>query len=238
MFAQSISRIASALPSICAVCGSWPRARVCADCAGRFATVVQRCPCCARLLPLAAGNTVCGQCLHHPLPLARIHAVLPYAYPWNDLIARWKFRSDVGLNRSLAAIVLQDTKARAMVQAAHWVIPMPLFKKRLQTRGYNQSALLAQAICKGLNLPRLNTQLLLRVRDTPEQVGLNRDDRVRNMQGAFALEPALAQQALGQHMVLIDDVMTTGATLLAAAAPLLQAGAASVSALVLAKTDA
>ena len=125
-----------------------------------------------------------------------------------------------------------------MVQAAHWVIPMPLFKKRLQTRGYNQSALLAQAICKGLNLPRLNTQLLLRVRDTPEQVGLNRDDRVRNMQGAFALEPALAQQALGQHMVLIDDVMTTGATLLAAAAPLLQAGAASVSALVLAKTDA
>ena len=117
--------------------------------------------------------------------------MLAYAYPWNDLIARWKFRADVGMTGSLAAMALRDTKTIALVQGAHWVIPMPLFKARLQARGYNQSALLAQAICSGLHLPRLNTQLLLRVRDTPEQVGLSRTERLLNMQGAFALEPAL-----------------------------------------------
>lgn len=198
---------------------------------------MHRCPSCARQMPHAAGNTPCGQCLLSPPPLAQCHAVLAYAYPWSDLIARWKFRADVGMTRSLASMALQDAKAIALLQGAHWVIPMPLFKARLQTRGYNQSALLAQALCNSLSLPRLNTQLLLRVRDTAEQVGLGRTERLLNMQGAFALEPALAQRTQGQHILLVDDVMTTGATLFAAAAPLLQAGAASVSALVLARAE-
>ncbi len=257
MFTDLISHISSALPSICVVCGGWPRARVCADCTARFTSDVHRCTRCARQLPQSAGDTACGQCLHSPTALAQCHAVLAYAYPWNDLIAKWKFRADVGMTRSLAALALQDAKARALVQGADWVIPMPLFKTRLQARGYNQSALLASAICQGMpsqrqrmpdmdspsqpwplvHAPRLSTQLLLRVRDTPEQVGLGRQERVLNMRGAFALEPALAEQVKGRHILLIDDVMTTGATLFAAGAPLLQAHAASVSALVLARAE-
>jgi ComF family protein len=104
------------------------------------------------------------------------------------------------------------------------LVPIPLARKRLRVRGYNQSACLATAIHRRSGLP-LSLDLLERVRETPTQTALTPEERLANVSGAFA-----ARGARGKHIVLIDDVFTTGATLLAAAHALTCAGASRVEA--------
>jgi ComF family protein len=106
------------------------------------------------------------------------------------------------------------------------VVPVPLHPARRRRRGYNQSALLARSLCEKMDWT-LSSAALQRVRATRPQVGLDAAHRAPNVQGAFQ---ALESGVRGQHVLLVDDVCTTGATLLAAARPLLAAGAATVSA--------
>lgn len=124
--------------------------------------------------------------------------------------------------------------AEDTLQACDRVLPIPLSRERLAERGYNQSWLLARR----LSPEKADHQLLLRVRHTPPQRTLPRSERLTNLQGAFAVEPLGAKRLRGQKLLLIDDVMTSGASLHAAAQVLMQAGAAQVSALVLARTGA
>lgn len=114
------------------------------------------------------------------------------------------------------------------------LIPIPLSQQRLSERGFNQSVLLAH------HLSRAKTQAhtLLRMKHTAAQSSLKRSDRLTNLAGAFAVAPLLAWQLRGKHVLLIDDVATSGATLNLAARVLKQAGAAKVGALVMAKTGA
>ena len=107
------------------------------------------------------------------------------------------------------------------------VVPVPLFSKRKKKRGYNQSELLARAFCKQTGLP-LDTETLVRVRDTDSQTKLGRQERTRNMTGAFAVKNP--QYVKGKVILLIDDVATTGSTLEACAQALRQAGAKRVMA--------
>lgn len=115
---------------------------------------------------------------------------------------------------------------------ANGLVPIPLSQQRLAERGFNQSLMLA------LHLSASKTQahLLLRMRHTVAQSALHRTERLHNLTGAFAMAPLLAHTVRAQHLLLIDDVMTSGATLNLAAQVLKQAGAARVSALVLART--
>ena len=112
------------------------------------------------------------------------------------------------------------------------MLPVPLSPERLRQRGYNQALLLARA----LGHPQVHARMLLRVRDTEAQSHLARAERLRNLRGAFVPDPLRAAQLAGKRVLLVDDVMTTGATLHAAAAPLRDAGALQVCALVLART--
>ena len=112
------------------------------------------------------------------------------------------------------------------------VLPIPLSRERLAERGYNQSWLLARHLAPG----KADASLLLRIRHTPAQRTLPRAERLANLEGAFAIEPLRAPEVRGQRLVLVDDVMTSGASLHTAARVLLQAGAAQVSAIVLART--
>jgi ComF family protein len=112
---------------------------------------------------------------------------------------------------------------------------VPLSAPRLATRGYNQAWELARRVARARRLPA-RADLLHRPVDTPAQSGLDRAERQRNLRGAFWVPPLAADAVRGQHLALVDDVMTTGATLREAAAALRQAGAATVQVWAVART--
>ena len=219
------------MPSRCAICQSWPQAPLCEACISRFAQPRHRCMTCA--LPLPASASRCGPCLRRPPPLDVCLSATDYAWPWVDLIARFKFQQQAGWAGPLATLMLSTPLAEDALEAADWVLPMPLSLARLAQRGFNQSHLLARQ----LSPDKADAHLLLRTRDTPSQRGLPRAQRLSNLQGAMAIEPLRAAELRGQRVLLVDDVMTSGASLHTAAHVLRQAGVVHISALVLARTD-
>ena len=232
--AQIQLALSRAVPSQCAICHAWPAERICAECRHTFLRRVHRCTTCAA--PLPAGLPQCGDCLLHPPPLASCIAAVDYAYPWADLITDFKFHRDPTWAASLGRLLRQAPQARAAVdaamEAADWIVPIPLSATRLAERGFNQAQWLAEAIA-----PRrkIRCDLLLRPRETQAQSGLAREARLRNLRRAFACAPLLTRELAGRRVLIVDDVMTTGATLDCAAEVLLAAGAATVHALVLAR---
>ena len=220
------------LPSRCAICQIWPQSPLCETCIARFAQPQRRCPSCALPLPHPARR--CGACLKSPPPLDLCLTATAYAWPWVDLIARYKFQHQPGWAEPLATLMLSAPWAEDTLDEADWVLPIPLSAQRLAERGFNQSWLLARQ----LSSHKADAHLLLRTRDTASQRTLPRAERLANLVGAFAVEPLRATQLRGKKVLLIDDVMTSGASLHTAARVLREAGAAKVSALVLARTEA
>lgn len=218
------------VPSQCAVCHAWPATRLCGDCVARFALPRPRCRTCA--LPLPGGVAQCGRCVRHPPPLDACFAAVDYGYPWAGLLAEFKFQNDPGWAEPLAARLRAAPGVAQALQQADWLLPIPLSGERLRERGFNQALLLARR----LDRARTRGDWLLRLHATPAQASLTRAQRLRNLRGAFALEPLAAAQVEGRRVVLLDDVMTTGATLQTAALVLRQAGAAHITGLVLART--
>ncbi len=219
-------------PSQCVVCRAWGTQAVCEDCVRRFAPPQSRCPHCAALL--AADQPVCGECLQSPAQrLDACVCALPYAFPWDHLVAHFKFQGHTGLARPLAALLRSAPWAERLLEQCDALVPIPLSATRLRERGYNQALELARALHRSKTQPRW----LRRVRHTPNQHDLPRAQRLRAVHGSLAVEPTLAAGLQGRHAVLVDDVMTTGATLREAARVLRLAGATQVSALVLARTD-
>ncbi len=227
---RQLHALVSRVPSQCDVCHAWPAQRVCNACVARFAQPATRCERCALRVP--AGIAVCGACLRHPPALDACLAAVDYAYPWADALAQFKFRGDPGWADALATMLRSTPWVEPALEAADVVLPVPLSTERLRTRGFNQSALLAQR----LSASKTQLHTLLRLHATEAQSALPRAQRLRNLRGAFALEPLHAAALQGQRVVLIDDVMTTGATLEAAAQPLRQAGVTHITAIVLART--
>ena len=225
------------LPSQCAICHAWPARRVCDACAARFAQPLARCTGCALPLPAshhAPGGMRCGACLRAPLGLERCIAAVDYAYPWAGIVAQYKFQADPAWATTLARLLQSTPWAEPLVDAADWVLPIPLSVQRLRERGFNQALLLARTLAPD----KTDATLLLRLHDTQAQSSLGRAQRLRNLQGALAVDPLRASTLQGRSVLLVDDVMTTGATLQAAALVLRQAGACAVSALVFARTPA
>ena len=231
MFAKLFSRAIAGLPSQCRVCHSWPTQAVCEDCVGQFAQPHPRCNTCA--LPLPPGMLRCGACLKHPPPLDLCLATVAYDYPWSALIADFKFHNQSGLVRSFAALMQATPWVEPTLEAADVVLPMPLSTLRLSERGYNQALLLARR----LSPAKTQAEVLLRIQDTPAQHTLKRQQRLTALDHAFAVDPLLANLVNGARVVLVDDVMTTGASLHAAARVLRSAGASHITGLVLARTE-
>jgi ComF family protein len=226
-----LQRRTLAPPSRCAVCGAWPARPLCDGCITRFTPRRHRCRRCA--LPLPDGVAVCGGCLREPPPLEACFAAVAYAYPWSGLVARFKFSGQPGWAQAFAARMRAIPGLDAELRQTDLLLPMPLAPRRLAERGFNQALLLA----RGLDRSRTQSQLLLRLRDTESQTALDRKARQANVGGAFGLEPLRAQELRGASVLLVDDVMTSGASLHAAASALRQAGASRVSAVVFARTD-
>ena len=228
------------LPSQCHVCGIWPAKpwgqAVCGDCLSALVPKTSRCSTCA--LALGTGLTRCSECVLRPPVLARCVAAVEYAYPWDHLVARFKFHGDTAWAQLFASLMADAPGGLDLLNRCDAVVPLPLTPQRLGERGYNQAWLLVQALCRRSptlrDKPRSNW--LVKLRDTPPQHELNRTDRLTNLRTVFAVPPQALQAVTGQRVLLIDDIMTTGATLQAAAQALTMAGVSEVIALVFART--
>lgn len=169
-----------------------------------------------------------------PPPLDACLAACTYAWPWPEYIAEFKFRGDAGRAAPLATLLRSAPWVEPALDSADILLPMPLAPVRLRERGFNQ----AHEIARRLAPRKTDATLLLRTRETTAQSGLTRAERLRNLRGAFALEPLRAAAVRDRRVVLVDDVMTSGASLFAAAQVLRVAGASHVTAIVLARTEA
>lgn len=231
MFSRLRSTLLSQRASQCQICHGWPTQTLCEACVVRFAQPCQRCTTCA--LPLPDGQQQCGACLKEAPPLDQCLAAVPYAFPWNGLIADFKFHDATALAGSFAALLHATPWVDPALEAAAYVLPMPLSVQRLHERGYNQALLLARALQKG----KTRADMLLRIKDTPAQHTLKRAQRLTTLNDSFAVEPLLVPLLQGARLIVLDDVMTTGASLYSAARVLKAAGAAHVTGLVLARTE-
>lgn len=189
-----------------------------------------RCPLCWQ--PERQG-AVCGRCAQARPAFAGARAVYVYQGSVREAVHALKYNHLSALARPMAEPMAAYLKAEAL--PVDLVVPVPLFGRRQRLRGYNQSALLAREVARlGWGLP-LAERGLARSRDTLRQArSLDAEARRRNVAGAFTADRRLVE---GRHVLLMDDVMTTGATLDACARALRQAGAASVWALTFARED-
>ena len=203
----------------------------------RWAQPVPRCWSCALHLPPGTDATTqprCGHCLREAPPLSRCIAALDYAFPWDVLLQRFKFSQALDLGPALVGRMDAALDA-AEATSPDWLLPVPLAPQRLRERGYNQSWELARALARRRGTASAPA-MLVRVRDTAHQLQLAPEARSANVREAFAVDPQSVAALRGRHVVLLDDVMTTGATLHELARTVARAGAARVDAWVLART--
>lgn len=228
-----LQRLTDALlaPS-CVLCGrEAAAARICADCRGLLERNDSACARCAEPLPLPAP--LCGKCLQRPPAFDAAVAGFLYRAPFDHLVQRLKFNQALAVGRALLpdwSGALRTHLSARSEPPPDALVPVPLHRSRLRQRGYNQALELARDLGRELGLPVLPAALV-RARATAPMPGLDLGARRRNVRGAFA-PGALALPA---RVALVDDVMTSGATLNEAARVLKRAGAGWVEVWVLSR---
>jgi ComF family protein len=214
----------------CLACGEPGTSRrdLCDACHARLPWLGRACACCALPLPAGEPGGRCGACLRRPPPLQSALAAFLYAAPVDRWLPRFKFHRDLAAGRLLSQLMLEACGRAPLPQA---LLPVPLHRARLRQRGYDQALELARPLARGLRIP-LQGASLQRARATAPQSRLDGAARRRNLRDAFVVR---AGAMLPAHVALVDDVMTTGATLHAAAIALRRAGVARVDAWVCAR---
>ena len=214
-------------PCICPICKrKMPHLQICPDCAALLAQKRRDHGQCGRCGTYGVRAAVCDNCRDWPDYLVSNHSALPYEGPFRQAILDFKYRGQPWMAQALAELLLPLVPEEAEI-----LLPVPLHPNRLRERGFNQSALIARALSEETGL-LLAEQTLLRTADTPHQTGLSRTKRRQNLQHAFTA--ADSASISGRHVLVIDDVLTTGATIAQCAKILHQAGAKHISALTLA----
>lgn len=211
------------LPRSCLLCGISAHATLCPDCKDDLPRLPAfACPICAA--PLGMPALACGACLKSPPAYDATHAALRYDFPVDQLVLNLKFGHRAFSRRLasadfLAGMLLADAPAGGSV-----IVPVPLSRQRLKERGFNQALEIARPLARARHLP-IDTRSLVRVRDTAPQSLLPWRARKRNVRHAFECLGDFS----GRAVIVVDDVMTTGATLDAVARTLKDHGAASVT---------
>lgn len=209
----------------CVLCRAPSRAALfCAGCRDDLPRLEAACPRCAGP---SAGGAVCGACLARPPSFDATIAVWRYEFPVDRLVQALKYGNRLALAAAFGDALGECVAAR-QVDA---IVPTPLAARRLKERGYNQALEVARRVARHTGAP-LHTKLAQRVRDTLPQTDLPHDARAANVRGAFAC----GGSALGMNLAIVDDVMTTGATLDELARALKRAGAVRVENWVIART--
>lgn len=222
---SKIERILPAQP--CVLCGQMSRSGLwCAACDASLPYLNEaHCPICA--LPTLQGE-VCGRCLSHPPIFTHTEVIFGYAFPLDKLIQAMKYGEQLALANGFAEKLAHRI---AQNNLPDYIIPMPLHPARLKERGFNQSLLLAEKVARELDI-KLLSNACQRVRDTPSQSSLKWKERDKNVKGAFSCDVDLT----GKRIALVDDVMTTGASLNALAKAIKKAGAAEINTWIIART--
>ena len=223
------------LPPHCLLCGDdGDNGRdLCRACAQSVVRNPICCPRCA--LPLQVPAPACGECLQRQPPFEAAFAPYLYAHPLDLLMTRLKFGRSLAAGRVLSELWSEAITVMAPALPTLFV-PVPLHASRLRERGYNQAFELLRPLVRSLQIP-LAESLLERTRATPAQANLDAGARRRNLRGAFEFHaPALQGMApAAVHVALVDDVMTTGATLRECARVLQRAGIGRIDAWALAR---
>lgn len=221
------------LASSCALCGRHHSGLLCQGCRHRhIANSNARCRRCA--ITLHGTQTCCSRCAANPPAFDASFAATDYVAPTDTLVHALKFRAHLPLAAAFADLMMIAVP-RAAVASASVMMAVPLSAERIAQRGFNQAHEIAKPIARAWRLP-LATELCVRGRDTEPQSSLPLAQRRGNMRGAFTV--MRRDPVVGQHVLLVDDVMTTGETLEALAATLKRNGAARVTNLVFARTPA
>jgi ComF family protein len=235
------SLAASVFPDLCPLCQAplpHSGSSFCAQCEASLVPISHPfCPRCGK--PFASklgGDHPCGDCYKHPRPpFSRARAFGLYQGPLAEGIRRLKYRAELSLGRVLSALLEEAFEREFSAGAYDLVIPVPLHRRRLRSRGFNQAILLSRGLARRHGL-RLDCRNLQRIRDTDPQYGLSIRQREENVKRAFALKrPELVA---GRRVLLVDDVYTTGATAKECARVLKRAKAAGIDVLTLARAGA
>jgi ComF family protein len=223
------------LPPQCALCHTrlFDSHTLCADCWSRLTFIDH--PCCnVSGVPLPYDNgteAVSPAALTRPPPWQRARAATVFDEHSRQLVHALKYRDRHEVGPLMARLMARA--GHDLLRDADWLIPVPLYRWRLWSRRFNQSALLAQHIARATPAT-YRPDVLFRRRATRAQVGLDHAARRRNVRGAFAVDLDAAPDIAGRNIVLIDDVITTGATAAACAKALSKAGAARIDVIVFA----
>lgn len=189
------------------------------------------CACCGLPFPHDyGGDTLCARCLADPPPYMAARAALVYTDDSKALVLKFKHGDQLHLAPSFARWM--QHAAKDWFDAPALLVPVPLHWTRLFMRRYNQSAFIARALNKILD-QELALDALVRRRRTPSQGAMNREQRLRNVTGAFRVHPKWRDKIKGKNVILIDDVLTTAATATVCTQILKRAGAAEVRVLTL-----
>jgi len=202
----------------CFLCRGAARGVLCEACDAELPRLDQ--PLCPRCALASPGGALCGRCLAEPPHYDATVAALAYAFPADALIHALKFRGELALAPLLGSLLPKERLEADVVMA------MPLSSDRLRERGFNQAVEIARALGRPLDLG-----LCTKTKSTAAQTDLPWSERRRNVRGAFACGRSLA----GAAVAVVDDVMTTGATLSACASVLVEAGVLAVSAITVAR---
>ena len=217
---------AALLPQACFVCGADAAGEpLCARCSGQLPW--QLAPACPRCALPTAGGLLCGHCQRRAPAFDATRAVFDYRFPVDRMVQGLKYHRRL----ALAGYFARCLAAAPPPPGAALVVPMPLHRARLCERGFNQAVEIARPLARAWGLP-LALDVVRRLHDTPAQAGLPRAARMRNMRGAFTGEGTLA----GLSVVVVDDVMTTGASLEALARTLKRMGVQRVENRIIART--
>jgi ComF family protein len=192
---------------------------ICERCYRQLPWITSACACCALPLPHDAGrDTLCGRCQKKPPLFDSSLSLFRYEATAMQLVQQLKFNQRLAVSRLMGQMLLHKILEQQNEMPA-CIMPVPLYRKRLRKRGFNQSIEMARPLAKALSIP-IDTYSVLRARDTRPQTGLDRDSRRKNIKGAFETVIPLPYE----HIALIDDVVTTGSTVNELARALKRAG--------------
>jgi ComF family protein len=227
-----------ALPTLCVACREPVDGEgVCANCWSKLSFIAR--PFCPKLgIPFVydpGPELLSMEAIANPPAYARARAAVRYDDVARDLVHRLKYGDRLDLATTMGRWMARA--GRELTAEADALLPVPLHWRRLWGRRFNQAAALAKVVAASGGPPVL-TGALKRMRATPQQVGLTRSERAVNVQGAFAVTPDGKATVHGKRLILVDDVLTSGATVDACARALLRAGAGNVDVLVFARVVA
>lgn len=225
------------LPSSCALCGGTCHGVVCPPCHGEHvAPRMRRCRRCANPLGVDGdGRIECATCLAEGRAFDATMAATGYAAPLDQLVLQLKFSGRLALAPWFAQMIADTVRAERQFVLPNVLCPVPLGRQRLVERGFNQALEIARPLSALLGIP-LRPRLAIRALETQAQSGVAPAQRRRNMRNAFIVSPEALAIVRGQHIGIVDDVMTSGHTLDELAATFKRFGAARVSNLVFART--